>query len=593
MPRPLRLLLPALGLLGVSTLAPVAFPQAATGADAHGYSYGPHPRQRLDAYWDEPESGPQPGIVLVHGGYWNGGTRASWKATAEWFAEQGFAVFSIDHRRTADAAWPAPRDDLYRAITWIKTHARTFRLDRNRLAVIGSQGGGHLAVHAATHATGRARVRAAVGLSAVSSPQRAYEQAQSTAASAARRLVRDEAVLLANCTPLDRERYCLARFRDMNAASHAGRRDAPLLLFHSRGDVVPASQSHALRKALAGAGSRDVTVRVVPGSATGGALLSQDDVRSQVLRWVRARTLERAASLILDTPPAEDASVRGERDPSRSSDDDGHTTTAPREAMAAGQREVPYAYGPHARHRLTAYYLRRRTRQPAVVLLHGGYWYEGDRSSFATFARHLVGHGYAVFSINYRLNTQAGWHAQRSDVHRALRWIRSRAASFSVNPGRIVLVGNSAGGHLATSVGVHGTGTRHVRAVAALSPVADPYRAYQDGQRRGAGTAKRKLRDTAVLLARCAPPHSDTTCRRRWNDLASHQHAGAGDTPMFLVHARGDFVPPAHSARLCRALRAASVRCTQLTVPGGDHGLTLLTQARVRDRLVRWLKAHD
>lgn len=75
--------------------------------------------------------------------------------------------------------------------------------------------------------------------------------------------------------------------------------------------------------------------------------------------------------------------------------------------------------------------------------------------------------------------------------------------------------------------------------------------------------------------------------------MVGFQHAGRGDAPMFLVHSKGDFVPAAHSARLCERLRAGSVECTQLTVAGDEHGMGVLTQTPVRDRLVRWLKAHD
>jgi acetyl esterase/lipase len=284
--------------------------------------------------------------------------------------------------------------------------------------------------------------------------------------------------------------------------------------------------------------------------------------------------------------------VRTERVPSLTSDDDGAATATGLEPTAA-RRESTYSYGPHPRHKLTAYYVKRSTRQPAVVLVHGGYWYEGDKSSFTDFARHLVGKGYAVFAINYRLNTQAGWQAQRQDVYQATQWVKAHAAAFSINPQRVVLVGNSAGGHLVTSLGVYSTGTRYAKAVAAISPVANPYRAYQDGQRPGSTVYERKLRDTALLLARCTPDPADTTCWRRWTDLVSFQHASRGDTPMLLIHSRHDFVPPSHGAQLCRELQTDSVACSPVVVAGDEHGMGLLARTSVRDRLVRWLKAHD
>lgn len=90
--------------------------------------------------------------------------------------------------------------------------------------------------------------------------------------------------------------------------------------------------------------------------------------------------------------------------------------------------------------------------------------------------------GYAVFSINYRLNSQAGWTAQRTDALSALALIRANAATFSVDLSRVLLLGSSARGQIATAVGTYGTGTTYVRGFVALSPVASPYRAYNDGQ---------------------------------------------------------------------------------------------------------------
>src|SRR5512139_330979 len=82
--------------------------------------YGDHPRQTLAAFWRAPADGvTQPGLVMVHGGHWYEGGPDDLADAAEWYAAHGFAVFSVGHRTTADAAWPGPRDDVLRAIHWI------------------------------------------------------------------------------------------------------------------------------------------------------------------------------------------------------------------------------------------------------------------------------------------------------------------------------------------------------------------------------------------------------------------------------------------------------------------------------------------
>jgi hypothetical protein len=54
-----------------------------------------------------------------------------------------------------------------------------------------------------------------------------------------------------------------------------------------------------------------------------------------------------------------------------------------------------------------------------------------------------------------------------------------------------------------------------------LSPVVSPYRAYGDGQKSGASTSKQKLRDNSVLLARCYPSKTDTTCWNRYGHASA------------------------------------------------------------------------
>ncbi|WP_194293449.1 alpha/beta hydrolase [Actinomadura macrotermitis] len=585
----------AAGLASIGVLTPIVVSHAAVG-HTKSYAYGSHKRQALDAYWNDPKPGSsQPGIVILHGGYWQTGKKIDWKANAEWFAGQGFAVFSVDYRFNTDAPWPAPRDDAMAAVAWIKSHASSFRLDPGRIAVIGSQSGGQLAAHLGTSGSGGARVRGVVGLSPIASPRLAYDSAQTSASTTSQRKARDQTVLLANCSPTYSEPVCAARYQDMAAATGASADDAPMLLVHSAGDMFPALHSEQLRTALTAAGDGDVTVRTVTGSASGGPLLTTGE-RDQVLAWIRARTASRAAVSATTPRPGD---TTGKRPPalvpSRRTTDDG-TAAAPRisaRTTASRIEQTGLAYGTDARQKIDAYYHPSAARRPAILMIHGGYWYEGDKSSWAGQARWFSDHGYAVFAAGYRLNTQAAWPAQRTDVIAAVNWIKVRAATYAVDPKRVVLLGSSAGGHLVTNVGTYGTGTGTVKAVAAVSPVASPYKAYYDGEAAGAKNNRHKLRDTAVLLTRCTPEKADTACWNRWVDAVSFNHASAGDTPMYLVHSAGDFVPPQHSVKLCQRLAAVKVSCTARTITGSAHGMDVLASGTVRDDLLKWIQDHD
>jgi acetyl esterase/lipase len=109
-------------------------------------------------------------------------------------------------------------------------------------------------------------------------------------------------------------------------------------------------------------------------------------------------------------------------------------------------------------------YLPPVTRAPAplVVWIHGGAFMHGDPSALPPlltrerlFTR-LPLAGYAIASIEYRLSSEATFPAQLEDVQASIRWLRARAAELGIDPARVAVWGESAGGHLAAHAGVAG-----------------------------------------------------------------------------------------------------------------------------------------
>jgi acetyl esterase/lipase len=86
---------------------------------------------------------------------------------------------------------------------------------------------------------------------------------------------------------------------------------------------------------------------------------------------------------------------------------------------------------------------------PAAILIHGGGWQRGNRNGVHPRARRLADHGIVAIAVEYRLTGEARWPGHIQDVKACLRWVRSHADSLGIHPDRIVLVGFSAGGHLA------------------------------------------------------------------------------------------------------------------------------------------------
>ena len=95
-----------------------------------------------------------------------------------------------------------------------------------------------------------------------------------------------------------------------------------------------------------------------------------------------------------------------------------------------------------------------RSAPPLIVFVHGGGWEHGskDNATGAAKIRHFTGSGYAFATIDYRLVPGATVEQQAQDVASALAWLVSHARELHFNPGRMVLMGHSAGAHLAALV---------------------------------------------------------------------------------------------------------------------------------------------
>ncbi len=93
---------------------------------------------------------------------------------------------------------------------------------------------------------------------------------------------------------------------------------------------------------------------------------------------------------------------------------------------------------------------------PCVLVLHGGGWFAGDKSSEQPFAYRLARNGYAAALVNYRLAPKDPFPAAVEDVKCAVRFLRAHAEKYGLAPDRIGATGISAGAHLAMMLGVTG-----------------------------------------------------------------------------------------------------------------------------------------
>lgn len=126
----------------------------------------------------------------------------------------------------------------------------------------------------------------------------------------------------------------------------------------------------------------------------------------------------------------------------------GHDTAAPEIPGVRVERDI--AYGSDPAQRLDVYVPEHPTG-PMILMVHGGGWAHGDKASsdvVTAKARHWTAQGFVFISTNYRLLPAATPLQQADDVAHALARVERDAARWGADPGRVILMGHSAGAHL-------------------------------------------------------------------------------------------------------------------------------------------------
>ncbi len=95
---------------------------------------------------------------------------------------------------------------------------------------------------------------------------------------------------------------------------------------------------------------------------------------------------------------------------------------------------------------------------PVLVAIHGGGWQKGNSSFYKYLGPYLAKCGYAIFAINYRLvdGGKNRYPKSVNDVRAAIQFVKGNSSNLNIDIERIGLIGDSAGGHLATLVTLSG-----------------------------------------------------------------------------------------------------------------------------------------
>lgn len=224
---------------------------------------------------------------------------------------------------------------------------------------------------------------------------------------------------------------------------------------------------------------------------------------------------------------------------------------------------------------------------PAVIVVHGGAWVGGDRrTEVAPVFRPLTEAGFAWFTIDYRLATDPmNFGAAVDDVEEAIRFVKAHAKEYRVDPDRIALVGESAGGQLAAMAALRDAPGTSVKAVVALYAPTDLVSLLKNSD----------LIPSAVRRSLVGTP-LESLLIARLTQLSPVDNVHAGMPPFLMIHGTADeLVPFAQSREMCSRMQSVGASCDLFRVPGGGHGIRWWdTNPEIaqpwKNEMVRWLK---
>ena len=346
----------------------------------------------LDAYVQQGPARPL-SVVVIHGGGWNSGSRiAHVGQILEALTRAGYNWFSLDYRLGGLTRFEDSLADIRTALAFIRCHAGAFRIDADRLVLLGEDSGAHLAALLATERpagiVGAVLIGGAYDLEAIPS--------------LARDVDRD---VLARASPLSR------------TASGT----IPALVIHGGADnEAPADQARRYCDRLAQSKGRCQFLEVQGAShRSENWWPNQWRYKSEMVRWL--------------------TSLPGGK--------------APPHQPVSGVIQKDIRYSPSSQLTLDAFVPTSSMPVPAVIVAHGGGWEAGDKVTYITpILEPLARAGLAWFSIDYRLTPEFTHLEQLDDLRQAIRFLRTEHKRFNIDAARIFLLGESASGQMVAYV---------------------------------------------------------------------------------------------------------------------------------------------
>ena len=219
--------------------------------------------------------------------------------------------------------------------------------------------------------------------------------------------------------------------------------------------------------------------------------------------------------------------------------------------------------------KLDVYARRDGTPEPTLIWIHGGGWLRGSKDVELQSILPWLEKGWNVVNVDYRLGKVSGAPAAVVDCQCALRWVAANARQYGLDLNRLVVSGESAGGHLALTTGMipesagfgrecPGPPLPRVAAIIDWFGITDVNELLEGAGQRPYAVEWLGSRLDREELARKLSPLT-------WVQKEL--------PPVLMIHGDADtWVPYRQSVRLHEALDRAGVDNRLVTIPGGSHG---------------------
>jgi acetyl esterase/lipase len=256
---------------------------------------------------------------------------------------------------------------------------------------------------------------------------------------------------------------------------------------------------------------------------------------------------------------------------------------------------IPYANDTLKKHLLDIYLPPTgKSSYPVVIWVHGGAWMSNDKYADMGYMKNtlkgFIDSGYAVASIDYRWSTMAAFPAQIQDCNQAVEFLYQNADKYKLDKDRFALIGFSAGGHLASLLGL--SNNNNVKAF------------YADGKKPGfkiklvldfygpsdlltlKGNDLKDPRNPITLLL--GGTVADNTVKAK--KASPVTYVDKNDPPFLIVQGEKDeSVNPDQSISLSKHLKDAGVKNDLIIVPNAPHYGVMFDAPDIRQKVFEYL----